>query len=370
MVGRYTLVGCCIAALSAMTYAQDYVQPPSTIWDRLDLPFIFTDCAAPTEMETCWKAQNYTAEDNLLVQSLRLQNRIDCALTNCWNRVYSCDYQQLLLSYNTTFFLLSGEDGPALNLPFWPAPTDAAESCSCNLNKLNDDLPTNDAYSICRDKVQFERGDPDDLEERPTPDCDCCSMVHMRLGDAWDLCKDQDPGYIVLNYLKEAYIDDDSLSNNNSLAQCSSRLQDFNCVDYGFSIYGVNASDYARPTPLHSATGTWSDTNGILTAPVSGATYTWTAWNGTFTITAASVKAVATRSASATGEISDIFTVKTSDSADGSVTRKGTGSVTGSVTEIGTGASSISTGTAPTLMAAQHPAAALMGFGGLAFALL
>lgn len=120
-------------------------------------------------------------------------------------------------------------------------------------------------------------------------------------------------------------------------------------MDYGFSIYGANASDYARPTPLHSATGTWSDTNGVLTAPVSGATYTWTAWNATFTITAASVEAVATRSASATGKTS--------------------GSVTGSVTGTGTGASSTSTGAAPTLMAAQHPAAALMGLGGLAFAL-
>ena len=91
MVGKLSFVGCCIAALSAMTYAQDdaqdYVQPPSTIWDRLDLPFTFTDCAAPTEMETCWKAQNYTAESDLSVQILGIQNRIDCVLTHCWNRV-------------------------------------------------------------------------------------------------------------------------------------------------------------------------------------------------------------------------------------------------------------------------------------------
>jgi hypothetical protein len=202
--------------------------------------------------------------------------------------------------------------------------------------------------------------------------CVLPTLLTVSTNSAWDTCKDQDPGYIVLDYIKEAFIDDDSHGNNNSLAQCSSRLQNFNCVEYGFSIYGVNASDYARPTPLHSATGTWSDTNGILTAPVSGATYTWTAWNATFTITAASVEAVATRSASATGETSGIVTGKASSSANGSVTRKGTGSVTGSVTGTGTGtgASSVSTGAAPTLMAAQHPAAALMGLGGLAFALL
>ncbi|KAH0287927.1 hypothetical protein M436DRAFT_81474 [Aureobasidium namibiae CBS 147.97] len=360
MIGKHAFVGCCIAALSAKTYAQDDVQLPPTIWDRLDLPFTFTDCAAPTEMETCWKAQNYTAKDDYLVQSLGLQDRMECALTNCWNRVYSCDYQQLLLSYNSTCSLVMSEDEPALNLPFWPAPADAAESCSCDLNKLNDNLPDN-ALSLCMEKVKSERGDPDDSEERPTPDCDCCLYGAYAAG-AWDTCKDQDPGYIVLDYIRAAFIDRDSHGNNNSLAQCPSQLQNFDCTDHGFSLYGVNASDYARSTPLHSATGTWSDTNGILTAPVSGATYTWTAWNATLIITAASVEAMATRTASATGE--------TSNSGNGSVTQKGAGSFTGSMTGTGTSASSMSTGAASELMAAQHPAAALMGLGGLVIALL
>jgi hypothetical protein len=79
-----------------------------------------------------------------------------------------------MLSYNFTCSLILSEDEPAPNLPFWPAPTDAAESCSCNLNNLNDNLPTNEAYSICMEKVRSERGDSDDLEEQSTPDCDCC----------------------------------------------------------------------------------------------------------------------------------------------------------------------------------------------------
>jgi hypothetical protein len=139
-------------------------------------------------------------------------------------------------------------------------------------------------------------------------------------------------------------------------------------MDNGFStyVYGVNASDYAKPTPIHSATGTWSDTNGILTAPVSGATYTWTAWNETFTVTAASVEAVATRSASTTVQTITSGSGKDSGSMTGSIT----GSATGSVTGTASGASGMSTGAAPTMMAAQYPAAALMGLGGLAFALL
>jgi hypothetical protein len=85
MVVRYTLVGC-VAALAAVVNAQVDSQQAPTIFDRVDLPFTFTDCAAPTEMETCWKAQNYTNEE-LDPNCSGLQERIECALTNCWNRV-------------------------------------------------------------------------------------------------------------------------------------------------------------------------------------------------------------------------------------------------------------------------------------------
>jgi hypothetical protein len=179
------------------------------------------------------------------------------------------------------------------------------------------------------------------------------NIVLILRNSMWDSSKDQDPAYIGLEAYKSVFIDSIGDGINGTLAQCSSLLGNFSCVDYGYSAYGQNASDFAKPTPLHSATGTWSDTNGILTAPVSGATYTWTARNATVTVTAVSVDAVATRSASATG--------KESGSTTGSATGKsGTAS----------GASSTSAGAAPTLMAAQYPAAALMGLGGLAFALL
>jgi hypothetical protein len=90
MVGKRTFAACCIAALSAVTYGQDdgeddFLQLPTTIWDRINT-FTFTNCAAPTEMETCWKAENSTAV-SVDEQCAVLQNRMDCALKNCWNRV-------------------------------------------------------------------------------------------------------------------------------------------------------------------------------------------------------------------------------------------------------------------------------------------
>lgn len=90
MVDKFIFVACCVAAFSAVTYAQDDPKYPSSIWNRLDTPFNFTNCAAPTEMETCWKAQDHTTEDDGDVgdiSCLGMQSRIECALTNCWNRV-------------------------------------------------------------------------------------------------------------------------------------------------------------------------------------------------------------------------------------------------------------------------------------------
>lgn len=98
MVGKHTIVGC-IAALAAVVHAQVDSQQAPTIFDRVDLPFTFTDCAAPAEMETCWNAQNYTNE-YLDPECSGLQNRIECALTNCWNRVcHTCQSTNLGSAY-------------------------------------------------------------------------------------------------------------------------------------------------------------------------------------------------------------------------------------------------------------------------------
>ncbi|KAH0142619.1 hypothetical protein KCU67_g13946, partial [Aureobasidium melanogenum] len=242
--------------------------------------------------------------------------------------------------------------------PFYPAPADAAGECSCNLQTVRDRSESVfEGFQTCLQKVHQEDGDVDDDDDqysylgKPAPQCNCC-IYGALAAELWDTCPSQDPGYIALDTVKQLYIDTALIGGNITLAQCPSILanQSFSCADYGFTNYGKNASDYAKPTPLHSATGTWSDVNGILTSPVSGPTYTWTAWNTTFTITAASVEAVASRTASATEKV--------------------TGSSTGSATGTASSQASKSTGAAPTVGALQHPAAALMGLGGNAFALL
>lgn len=86
MICKETILGV-LAVLSAVARAQQDDYPyASSIFDRVNPPFTFTECAAPSEMQTCWESQNY---DNEYLNPLctGLQNRVQCALTNCWNRV-------------------------------------------------------------------------------------------------------------------------------------------------------------------------------------------------------------------------------------------------------------------------------------------
>lgn len=161
----------------------------------------------------------------------------------------------------------------------------------------------------------------------------------------YDVCPDTNPSILGLGTVFDMYVKggDDG---NGTLQQCADRLENYSCTDNGYSHYGKNATDYAKSTPLHSATGNLTDLSGIITSPVSGATFTWTGINSTYTITAASVEAMKTKSASATGSGSS----KASGAA--------------------TGATASSIGAAATMGLVQGPVAALMGLSGLAVALL
>lgn len=66
-------------------------------------------------------------------------------------------------------------------LPFYPAPADAAGECSCDLKNIDDTTASvSDAYFTCLDKVHNENGVTDDENEQytlfgvPAPQCSCC----------------------------------------------------------------------------------------------------------------------------------------------------------------------------------------------------
>ena len=96
--------------------------------------------------------------------------------------MYSCDYQQLLLSYNSTCFdaheaQILNQTFTAPDLPFYPPPANAAGACSCNISRLANDLmeTITDPYLTCANEVKGESGDTDnDDYVYPSADCGCC----------------------------------------------------------------------------------------------------------------------------------------------------------------------------------------------------
>jgi hypothetical protein len=62
---------------------------------------------------------------------------VACALEYCWNKVYSCEYQQLLINYVQS--CISSPLGH--NLPFWNhTADDMPGACSCDLTGLQEYL--------------------------------------------------------------------------------------------------------------------------------------------------------------------------------------------------------------------------------------
>lgn len=270
--------------------------------------------------------------------------------TDAETQVYSCDYQRLMLSYETECFENFYKTDPAL--PFYPPPAEAAGQCACNLGNYLDAIRNVGFGALtCANETNANAS-------QAASDCGCC-FYGATFAAMDDICPDTNPQLLGLGDVDAIYIQggDEADDNGDNIGLCVSRIGssgNFSCANHGWDTYGTNASDYAKPTPVHSATGALTDLPGAITSPVSGATYTWTAFNGTYTITAASVEAVATRSVATTGS------AKGSSTSDSAKTATGTAAVS----SVASGAAAAVTGYV------QGPVAAIAGLAGLAFALL
>ncbi|KAG4431011.1 hypothetical protein IFR05_013501 [Cadophora sp. M221] len=54
---------------------------------------------------------------------------LSCFASHCWNKVYQCNYQQHAIKF-------TGECNPSTPIPYFPAPLNATDDCSCNLGKV------------------------------------------------------------------------------------------------------------------------------------------------------------------------------------------------------------------------------------------
>ncbi|KAJ5563664.1 hypothetical protein N7535_008828 [Penicillium sp. DV-2018c] len=327
-----------LAALSGLANAQ------TNITDH--------DCASASEYSRCnrdvaegWSScvRDCRGDGNCIVDCGcdSHQKYINCMAESCWNQVYSCKYQLFVQQY---FAICPKAREP---IPFWPAPNNAPNRCSCDLGKVTQTTlqSRNQQIKCMKDVTDHIRDDissiPDlsnignglDITSRAS-DCACCG-ASASISAAWDICPHTKPtlagadmwGLFFPSDLPNLYT---SLPNW-AWSSCDAKLSENTCKNLGFK----DTDKFYKPGEYPSnGTATLYEVGGKVTAPPSGTVITWSQASSTYTVTATGYdrKAVASQSeyrATAT-DGDEAFPAQTSDGAAGSV-RAGVGAVVGAV---------------------------------------
>ncbi|KAH7231919.1 hypothetical protein B0J15DRAFT_574633, partial [Fusarium solani] len=176
-------------------------------------------------------------------------SQMDCALTHCWDQVkkqvYSCEYQKTVQQVVKTC-----DDGPEEGFPFYPAPVDAPNACSCNKAKIAETVG-----KVLEEQNDCEGGASDAWEGLPRAELKakvppaCCKF-------------------------------------DNSTCH----------TEYNYTLPGYKDAKFYEPGkfPKNGTQTTMTNLAGTITSPISGATFTWTMNSTAHTITAASVQTTGT----------------------------------------------------------------------------
>ncbi|KAI8689374.1 hypothetical protein NCS56_00200800 [Fusarium sp. Ph1] len=265
--------------------------------------FNSNNCVDPSGMKTCYdkalsaalecfgvkKCEEEEADGEsecaLACRCLQTQDEIDCALTHCWNQVYSCEYQQTVGELSNSCSRVDWEA-----ILFYPAPFDAPAACSCNLGQPTVSLKRLiEEGKSCTDKIGDLAGhDPEDVIET----CLCCQTSGLSIN--WNVCPDMNPSLIGAD-------DWYNLVPLDNFPTCGKYMDDISCVgDLGFPPPGADKSAkfYAPGEfPKNGIETTISNLDGSVTSPLSGETFSWTLGAIEHTVIVASVDAKPTGSA-------------------------------------------------------------------------
>ncbi|RDW80155.1 hypothetical protein BP6252_04793 [Coleophoma cylindrospora] len=200
----------------------------------------------------------------------------NCYAQHCWNRVYECEYQEFAAQYL--------HDCPAIgSIPYFPAPDNAPDSCSCNLGNV--------FFAIDNSTLQLSKCSGNGTLGFATGDrpegCTCCALS-ASISSIYDICPNTDPNLIGLSLIQQY-----ETALNTPFSSCDSYLAEFNCVsDLGFQNV-PGGTFYSQGNLPAAGNNTLSNIAGTVTSPASGSVFTYTnsGDSQTYTITAASVNA-------------------------------------------------------------------------------
>lgn len=128
MMATLLLLGLCLTSLSV----------------GADVNLTSSGCVDPSGLQSCQKkandqttscinqAKRDSSQEELLACSCAdYINNYNCYAEFCWNRVWECEYQEYIISY------MNNCATAKLPVPYFPAPDDATDACSCNLGKVH-----------------------------------------------------------------------------------------------------------------------------------------------------------------------------------------------------------------------------------------
>ncbi|KAK9323674.1 hypothetical protein V1517DRAFT_243301, partial [Lipomyces orientalis] len=244
-------------------------------------------CVDPDGYTACYNDASDVAfqcmngtDSNQLVQACGCVEYVDvmnCIASHCWNQVYSCAYQELVIDY---IRYCPHND----QIPFFPPPDDASGACSCNVGKIFLAVNNSIAETASCNNAAAAVSDPSQGLQLDAA-CACCGES-ASLSSLYSICPDTDPSQAGLDVIQSYFS-----GFNEPFDSCDQYLSSYNCVsDLGFS--QIDGGKFYGPSNLLlSGTQSLSDGPGSITSPVSGATFTWVPLNTPVTVVAVSYTA-------------------------------------------------------------------------------
>ncbi|GLI80609.1 hypothetical protein PoHVEF18_008964 [Penicillium ochrochloron] len=227
--------------------------------------------------------------------------------SDCNHNVYSCEYQLFVQQY---FAVCPSATEP---IPFWPAPDNAPNRCSCSLGKvLTYTLSARKEQSSCVENITNQAlNNIPDLSNlgnipniaRTATDCACCG-ASASMSSAWEICPNTIPTLAGANlwplFFPSAYPNLYTSIPNFAWSGCDDILSKTDCASLGFS---DSNNKFYRPGDFpKNGTSTLHNVAGTVTAPPSGTVITWSQASATYTVTATGVdKKVVAGGGSASG---------------------------------------------------------------------
>ncbi|KFA51963.1 hypothetical protein S40293_09489 [Stachybotrys chartarum IBT 40293] len=207
--------------------------------------------------------------------------QFECIIESCWNKVYSCAYQQFALNYADSCLL-----GDSSQIPFWPAPSGAPDSCSCNLQNLYDVvIASTFEQTTCLNRVTSELAISDPIQAlQNVTGCQCCGASGA-ISASYNMCPDTDPTLLGVDQLLSLV---DSATGGQGFGTCDATLNEFDCIaDLQYPVLEDDGEYYADEDLPPAGTGTLSDVGGPLTSAPFGSVTTISILSTSFVLTAA-----------------------------------------------------------------------------------